>query len=594
MPSANNKHEADIDIHPIWADALLAADILALDGAKIAGIEVKAGAGPVRDIWLSYLETISSVKLKRITPDIPIQRLIGGVDMAATLATGKPVKQRGLFDDNPLLVLAMAERCEGGTAATIANGLDGSQTRLIALNEAASDDEDLPSALKDRLDMTIYLDGLSYRQAPLLTPRAVWPDAAAIEAVIIDEKMQEALVMAAVQTGKPSMRKALSLMRVARIIAALKYVPKVDSDCAATAIRLVCASVVSAQTQPQEQKTEQTPQEPDETNAPAPPPPHEKPHNDNEKQDQEDNEDQNEFDPNQLLNMMIEAAKAERPDLAALAKPLIEKTRTASSAGKSGATQNRARRGKPIGFTTKAPFQDARPDVLATLRAAAPFQTLRRKGQGESPWKPGEKLAIRTCDFRYQKLRMRTESVAIFAVDASGSTALERLAEAKGAIELLLADCYVRRDAVALIAFRGQKAELVLEPTRSLVRAKRALSGLPAGGPTPLASALTMSIELASQVRRKGQSALLIFLTDGKGNVDLSGEANRQVANEETERLARQAAILGLKSVVIDIARRPRDTGRQLAAALHGDYCLLPRADSSAVSKIVTQYLTAK
>ncbi|MDC6171477.1 VWA domain-containing protein, partial [Paucibacter sp. XJ19-41] len=123
-----------------------------------------------------------------------------------------------------------------------------------------------------------------------------------------------------------------------------------------------------------------------------------------------------------------------------------------------------------------------------TMRAAIPWQRLRlvereQLGLGASP----ARLLLRRDDFHIKRYRRPNETTTVFVVDASGSQALNRLAEAKGAVELLLADCYVRRDRVALIAFRGEGAEVLLAPTRSLVRARRSLSGLPGGGGTPLA-----------------------------------------------------------------------------------------------------------
>ena len=100
-----------------------------------------------------------------------------------------------------------------------------------------------------------------------------------------------------------------------------------------------------------------------------------------------------------------------------------------------------------------------------------------------------------------------------------GSSALHRLAEAKGAVELLLADCYVRRDSVAVLAFRGRSAELLLPPTRSLVRAKRSLAELPGGGGTPLAAGIDAARELAFAVRRRGDTAVVVVLSDGRANL---------------------------------------------------------------------------
>ncbi|MCY0152695.1 VWA domain-containing protein [Hoeflea alexandrii] len=253
--------------------------------------------------------------------------------------------------------------------------------------------------------------------------------------------------------------------------------------------------------------------------------------------------------------MLVAAAQASRAVLAELDRPDRSMAAKLARTGKSGGIKTGSRRGRPAGIVSRPPYAEARPDVVSTLRAAIPWQRLRNpdfalRADGSAP-----PLRILPSDFRYIRFRHRTESTAIFAVDASGSTAMERLAEAKGAIELLLGDCYVRRDQVALISFRGVSAETLLEPTRSLVRAKRSLTGLPGGGPTPLAGAIRRSLEIAGMVQRRGQSPLIVYLTDGSGNIALDGKADRVRAGEDAQMLARHGAALGYRSILIDISR---------------------------------------
>lgn len=176
-----------------------------------------------------------------------------------------------------------------------------------------------------------------------------------------------------------------------------------------------------------------------------------------------------------------------------------------------------ARTGRPVGCRRGDPRR-GRLDLLATLRTAAPWQALRRTGEET------RRIVVRRDDLRIRILKQRTETTTVFCVDASGSAALERLAEAKGAVELLLAEAYVRRDRVALVAFRGTGAELVLPPTRSLTRAKRGLSGLPGGGGTPLAAGIDAAVAVALGVRRGGSRPAIVLLTDGRANVARSGE----------------------------------------------------------------------
>ncbi len=183
----------------------------------------------------------------------------------------------------------------------------------------------------------------------------------------------------------------------------------------------------------------------------------------------------------------------------------------------------------------------------------------------------------------------KRETTTIFAVDASGSAALERLAEAKGAVESLLAECYVRRDRVALVAFRGRGADLLLVPTRSLVRAKRALASLPGGGGTPLAAGIEAAGRLAAAERRSGRSPVVLLLTDGRANVARSGAPGRAQAAADALAAARALAAEGTRALVIDTAARPQDSARALAAAMAARYLPMPLADAARLTQAVRE-----
>ncbi len=181
-----------------------------------------------------------------------------------------------------------------------------------------------------------------------------------------------------------------------------------------------------------------------------------------------------------------------------------------------------------------------------------------------------------------------SDRVLVFAVDASGSAAFARLSEAKGAVELLLSAAYARRDHVALLAFRGIAAELILPPTRSLVQTKRRLAGLPGGGGTPLAAGLQMAMATAIQARARGLTPTIALLTDGRGNIALDGSANRAQAEEDTQRIARVIRASGLPTLVIDTAARPQAALETLARTMNAPYLALPRADAHRLSAVLS------
>jgi magnesium chelatase subunit D len=224
---------------------------------------------------------------------------------------------------------------------------------------------------------------------------------------------------------------------------------------------------------------------------------------------------------------------------------------------------------------------------METLRAAAPWQRLR----GRTSAAKGRVL-IQPGDFRTTRYLRRSQTLTIFAVDASGSSALNRLTEAKGAVELLLADCYVRRDLVAVISFRGRRADVLLPPTRSLVRAKRNLAGMPGGGGTPLASAIECAALLGGQAKRRGETPLLVLLTDGRANVALDGSGGRDAAHADALEAAQRLRCSRISALFIDTSPRPSAAAAEVATAMHAEYLPLPFADARALSSVVSAATT--
>lgn len=172
----------------------------------------------------------------------------------------------------------------------------------------------------------------------------------------------------------------------------------------------------------------------------------------------------------------------------------------------------------------------------STLRAAAPYQRSRRARAMEAgDDRAGLAILVDRSDWRRKVRVRRTGSYVVLVVDASGSMgARNRMVASKGAVLSLLLDAYVRRDRVALIAFRRDSAEVLVPPTSSIELAERQLRELPVGGRTPLASGLVAAHRLVATLLLKEPAArpLVIVVTDGRANVSLSGEPSREAPAE--------------------------------------------------------------
>jgi magnesium chelatase subunit D len=290
--------------------------------------------------------------------------------------------------------------------------------------------------------------------------------------------------------------------------------------------------------------------------------------------------------------MILASARAALPSrLLWSVQPGVQRIVPKAPGGRAVTKKLGATRGRPAGSGPPFGKPGERISLIDTLRRAAPWQTMRRRERLQNG--SAFRVYVEKDDLRVRRHQGRAQSTTIFSVDASGSTALQRLGEAKGAVELVLGDCYIRRDRVALIAFRGRGAEIVLHPTRSLVRAKRVLAGLAGGGGTPLALGITAAAQLAIRMRRAGGVPIIVLLTDGGANVASDGHSGRERAQADSIEAARSVRRSGLSSLLIDTSPRGQPRAELVAREMGALYLALPQADahqiSSSVRSIVRQ-----
>ena len=557
-----------------WDDALWAIDALRLDASGLGGIRLRAGHGPVRDRWLERLRA-QAPSLWRVPIHSDDAALLGGLDLSATLDSGQLRWHTGLLvrAQPGWLVLPMAERAPSALLARLSQALDrhcvntpdGGEAdcarALVALDEGDDEEAGLHPKLGQRLGLWLDLRSLVWSQTELPAKRS---DAdldkarQCLERLSIDPACLTLLSQVAAHWGVHDTRALQWAWRCAQVSAALRQDPHIQQEDVLRAIR--CVLLPRATVCPPAPSAEDAP----------PPPPADAPPEDADPVPETSS--QSSVPPDELLLAAT---------LASLPTELLDQlaTRTTSrrapaTQGHSGQSQRSLQRGRPLPARAGKPSDRARLDLLATLRHAAPLQRIR------APLGQTHRLRLRSEDFHTRRYTQKSASCLILALDASGSAAMQRLAQAKGAVELLLARSYARRDSVCVIGFRGARAECLLAPTRSLVRAKRALAGLPGGGGTPLASALELSLDQAQRLHREGHTPLLVVLSDGRANVTLAGLGGRQQAHEQALAASRRWAETGFASLWIDTAMQPEAMAQALAAQMQARYLPMPHVQA--------------
>jgi len=518
------------------------------------------------------------------------EALLGGLDLEATLARGARVVRHGLLAraDRGLLAAEDCNLLPEGTVNLLLGALDAGEVRIereglslrspCRLRLVATFDpaEGPPRAhLLDRIGLIVPLPRLAPAGARgeivrrHLTPAAdLWEEdldvlrdvvavaRASLGDIRLSETQARELANAAVALGVQGHRADLFAQLVARASAALALRDEVQREDLELAVRLVL--LPRATQQPTAPPTDPPPatETPPESSQDTPPEPPAEPPADGDVE---------------LTEEVLTALAIDLPDVLAT---LPFRSARGGHSGSRGSTDGT--RGRHVTSVPGTP-REGRLDVIATLRAAARWQRLRPRG--------ARRVAIRAEDLRIKRFRDKAGALFLFAVDASGSMALNRMRQAKGAVHALLEKAYVNRDRVALMSFRGQGAELLMPPTGSVELLRRAVDQIPTGGGTPLAATLVAALEVAQQARRRGlQNVVLVLLTDARANVGL--KADRAGVEDELRQLALLTAASGLKALVIDTQRSYLSQGsaQKLAAWLGGQYLYLPGASGATIA----------
>lgn len=587
---------------------------------ELGGLVLRARPSPQRQRWLAFAAAALGVQpLPRVPLGITDDRLYGGLDLSATVRLGRPQLQQGLLAQahGRALLLPMAERqpeavlaalqdaLDRGVVTVAREGLQGTYPArfvLLAVDEGDGE-EAAPERFLERLAFPFFEPAVLAPPPSLPMEADLWPEASLMFELLEGDEPLAPGASVALEEGLGAPRARLMAQgplprTVVRALGELTEALAVPSSRAlgqaALTLRCLCAWADCALDSPEalasaaalvlapRARQALASEPPADSPAPAPPPQStETP----EPSAPTEGGDQAEAPTPEGLSasteVLLEAIATAVPEAWLAAASACAKAQRAR-AGRVGARTRLALRGRPRGVRAGALAPGDRLNVPATLRAAAPFAKLR------PPPAPGLRFALAPEDFRIQCYETRAATTTLFVVDASGSAALQRLGEAKGAVEAMLADSYARRDEVAMVIFRGEHSELVLPPTRALVRARRALAGVPGGGATPLAKAVQHATTLAQDIARQGRQPLVVFLTDGRGNIALDGRADRAQAQMDTERAARAFAFAGLAGLVLDTGRRPEPRARALAEHLGAAYAPLPRQGAKAIAQLVT------
>jgi magnesium chelatase subunit D len=585
--------------------------LLAVD-PSLGGVVIPASVGSGK----STLARAFARLLPEDTPfvELPINatedRLLGGLDLEMALATGKRVIEKGLLAKahggvlyvdslnllDSMISAQLIDTISRGAVIIEREGLSAvHEAKFMLVATFDPSDGEVRMGLLDRIGIIVPFSAQSTAEVRAEVVRCVRAKElehatdhaeaeqeetalralilaarADLKKVVLYDEQLEALVQTALELGVEGNRADVFAAKVAVANAALNGETEVGDDDLKLAAKLVLL--------PRATRIPEKEEEPIESIAPPQTPP---PENGNNEESQT-NEPQLPS-PEDLSNMLLETIETVLPE--SMLNLNFAQQRKGKS-GKRGVAENK-RRGKYIRAVSGS-LQEGKLALIPTLMAAAPWQRTRRT---EPQGRVKNRLIIKKEDIRIKRFRDKAGTLFVFVVDSSGSMALNRMRQAKGAVSHLLQSAYIHRDQVALVAFRGKKAEVLLPPSQSVERAKRELDVLLTGGGTPLASALLTAWKTIVQMRDKSNlQATLVLITDGRANVALDqSQGDREKIQKELDELSALIRSDNIHSIVIDTQMNflTKGEAQQLAQKLGGKYVYLPNARAEQIAQAI-------
>lgn len=531
------------------------------------------------------------------------ESLLGGIDIEQTLSSGRRTLQPGIIsranngfifvDDinllsRELLALLMEPRSRGSELIEREGMSEQRASSFVVLATMNPEEGELSPHLMDRIGLCAVMEEVTNRDerlaimrlaaaTPLFSAETDPETAIRINAaqallpqVHVPDNALEYLHQVVERNMSPGHRGDVFLYYAARAWAALRGDTEVTAehiDCVATLVfchrRLELRQEEQTSAKPEQPHDHDQQQERDQDDRGEQPPPPE--NGEDETDDHPTGEGERDSD-----SSLRESS--DREEIMGVGAPFrlrrigFRKDRLKRRAdGRRTRTRVKGRGGRYVRCLLSSPDRDIAID--ATLRACAPFQ----KARGRR-----DKLLIERDDLRFRQRERRMGHLVLFVVDGSGSMgARKRMKETKGAIQSLLLDCYRKRDRVAMIVFRRERAELVLPPTTSVELAARRLAELPVGGKTPLAAGLLETYRLVRRtaMQRPEQRIVVVLISDGRGNHPLTQESRREEIANLTGLLAEERQC---DFIVIDTEHKGNflktDLAMELARRLGAEY----------------------